>query len=47
MGNPEKEKEDICFICSYWWQRIEECRQCLFNVLCNGEEGSWWTNKGA
>ena len=29
----KKDVEDICFICSYGGQRIEECKQCLFNVL--------------
>lgn len=34
MTNPEsKYEDDICFICSYGWQRIENCRECLFNVL--------------
>ena len=29
----DRDKDDICFICSYGWQRITECRECLFNVL--------------
>ena len=34
-------EEDICFICSYGWQRIEDCRECLFNVL----KQQWIENK--
>lgn len=29
----KKDIDDICFICQYGWQRIEECKQCLFNIL--------------
>ena len=38
MENINKEKDDICFICSYGGQRIEECRECLFNVLKEWQE---------
>ena len=36
----QKDKEDICFICSYGGQRIEDCRECLFNVL-NTNYNQW------
>ncbi len=40
----DKDRDDICFICSYGWQRITECRECLFNVLKdNGKD--WWTER--
>lgn len=39
-----KNEDDICFICSYWGQRIESCRECLFNVL-NSNYKKWVDEK--
>ena len=39
----DKDRDDICFICSYGWQRITECRECLFNVLKDNDKE--WTER--
>ena len=34
MWEKEKMREDFCQDCELWTQ-IDNCRDCLFNVLCN------------